>query len=115
MKLIQTRDELVQFARDMRVRPDWHEPDEQGLTADVFGRSFDNAGTWPLDRAAGPAAGRAYSSDPERSTEMYVVLYQSDDSSGTTRTPMAAVNLATLFAWASETSPHDDDAFGPNF
>lgn len=29
MKLIQTRDELRDLAKDLGVRPDWHEPDEQ--------------------------------------------------------------------------------------
>lgn len=106
MKRISSRAELAALARELEVRPDWHEPDEQGLTADVFGRSFDNAGSWPLDRAdsAGAPFGRTYSIEPERSTEMYVVLYQSPPGlgAGTYPEPVAAVNLASLFAWACE-------------
>lgn len=36
---------LFQAAAKAKVRHDWHEPDEQDLTATVRGTSFDNAGT----------------------------------------------------------------------
>ena len=42
--LIDNRDDLVFFASEIGMRLDWHEPDEQDLTALVFGQSFDNAG-----------------------------------------------------------------------
>lgn len=104
MKIIRTRAELRELARELAVRPDWHEPDEQGLTADVFGRTFDNAGFWPLDRSPETIhAGKVFTSDPERSTEMYVVLYQTMGA-GVYPQPVAAINLATLFAWACEPS-----------
>lgn len=85
MKLIQTRDELRELAKDLGVRPDWHEPDEQGVTAVVYGHQFDNAGFWPLDGIYTRA----------EILEQHAVLIRSGVA-------VAAVNLATLFAWASE-------------
>jgi hypothetical protein len=47
MKIITDRAEFAALARELGVRPDWHEPDEQGVRARVEGLSFDNAGFWP--------------------------------------------------------------------
>lgn len=110
MKRITTRAELVKLARELKVRPDWHEPGEENLTAQVHGTSFDNA--MPVGEWYGP--GR----DGVPHAELHVILYRVpsfSDYGGTEPEPLAAVNLATLFAWASEVSPHDDDTFGPNF
>lgn len=110
MKIIHTRAELVALARELGVHPDWHEPDEQSLTARVHGTSFDNAmtpGEW-----YGP--GR----DGVPRAELHVILYRVPswaDYGGSEPEPLAIVNLASLFAWASEVSPGDDDTFGPNF
>jgi hypothetical protein len=82
MRRIRTRDELVRLARGLKVRPDWHEPDEQGVTAQVSGASFDNAGFWGAGATIAPEA-----------LEMWVTLYKDGR-------PVAEVNLATLFAWA---------------
>lgn len=38
-----TAEKLVKWARDHKVRDDWHEPDEQGLSARVVGQKLDNA------------------------------------------------------------------------
>lgn len=86
MKQIRSKAELVKLADELGVRPDWHEPDEQEVTATTHGVSFDNAGFW----------GQEYRSsfDDREFTEQYVILHK-DDS------PVAAVNLATLFAWAT--------------
>jgi hypothetical protein len=82
LRRIDTREDLAQVARMLGVRMDWHEPDEQEVTARVYGDTFDNAGFWPA-------------TDPHRTgTEQYVVLYQDSE-------PVAAVNLATLLAWAT--------------
>ena len=35
---------LALFADERGMRVDWHEPDEQNVTAKVVGRKFDNAG-----------------------------------------------------------------------
>lgn len=43
---VDEREELAYFANEVGTRLDWHEPDEQDLTALHFGRSFDNAGFW---------------------------------------------------------------------
>lgn len=37
------RKELRKFAKEHGLRPSWHEPDEQEVTARVVGRSLDNA------------------------------------------------------------------------
>lgn len=81
MKRITERGELQALARELGVRPDWHEPDEQDVDATVRGISFDNAGFWP---------------EPSKIfEEMHVILWKGNE-------PVAAVNLATLCAWASE-------------
>lgn len=84
MKRIQTKADLTQLAHDLGVRPDWHEPDEQDVTATAHGVNFDNAGFWGTDST--------FSGD----SEQYVTLYQKGEA-------VAEINLATLFAWASGT------------
>lgn len=93
MKLITTRVELVALARGLGVRPDWHEPDEQGVSARVFGQGFDNAmppGLWMGNIEQGQ----------EPHAEQYVVLYE-QAAEEFEPTAVAAINLATLFAWAT--------------
>lgn len=87
IKRIETRDDLIALASELGMRPDWHEPDERGVRADVRGYSFDNAGFWGYAEVAredsiGPAG-----------LEMWVTLWQGDQ-------PVAEVNLATLLAFA---------------
>jgi hypothetical protein len=102
MKIIRTRAELRELARELGVRPDWHEPDEQSLTARVHGTSFDNAmgiGDWY-------GAGR----DGVPQAELHVILYRVpswSDFGGTEPEPLAVVNLATLFAWAADVERDD--------
>ena len=79
--------DLVELAARLGVRPDWHEPDEQGITALVSGHSFDNAGFWGTETGGLPPTAE----------EMSVVLCQVTNSG---LVPVAEVNLATLFAWA---------------
>lgn len=86
LRKIQTRDEFIELSKELGVRADWHEPDEQEVDVRVYGRSFDNAGFWPLQ------AGRPM---PGEIVERYIVFRKEDK-------PVAAVNLATLCAWASE-------------
>ena len=87
MEIITTRAELVELAQRLGVRRSWHEPDEQGLTVKVEGRSFDNAGFWPTAEAT------AYGM-PATSVEKHVIIRKDGQA-------VAAVNLATLFAWAT--------------
>lgn len=84
MKRIITRSDFVALAGELGVRRDWHEPDEQEVTARVWGSSFDNAGFWPHDDSG---------MDPGI-VEMYVMIYKDEEA-------VAVVNLATLCAWAS--------------
>jgi len=88
---IQYRDQLSEVAELLGVRPDWHEPDEQDVTAHIFGKSFDNAGFWPYNPTQ--PEDRCCGSLDSEGLEMYVELRQADK-------PIAHVNLATLFAFA---------------
>lgn len=83
--------ELEDFRRAYGLRPDWHEPDNNGVTAYVVGDHLDNA--------MGPTVERGFG-------ELNVVL-ASEQSSGTsfehaTFLPIAVVNLATLLSWATD-------------
>lgn len=83
---ITTRAELRELHAELGLRSDWHEPDERDVTAEVRGVSFDNAGFWP-------AEDRPFTA-PEI-IEQHVVLSRAGE-------PVAVVNLATLFAWATQ-------------
>lgn len=82
---IATQRDFIELSVSLGVRPDWHEPDEQYVTARVEGVSFDNAGFWPTN--AKPYAA------PEL-IEQHVIFTQNG-------VDVACVNLATLCAWAS--------------
>lgn len=48
MKRINSKEKLIELAKALGVRHDWHEPDEQSLTTvELRGNNFDNAGFWP--------------------------------------------------------------------
>lgn len=81
MKRINSRAELVELTTELGLGGDWHEPDQENVTVTVKGSKFDNAGFWP----DAPTHGR---------TERHVILKKNGK-------PVAAVNLATLFAWAT--------------
>lgn len=99
MRKITTRAQLLELAGELGTRPDWHEPDEQGLTADVAGGSFDNAGFWPAEERPFAA--------PEV-IEMHVTLHRDG-------APVAVVNLATLFAWAAGFDERTPRGSGPDW
>lgn len=106
MRIITTRQQLIDLARELGVRSDWHEPDEQGLTARVEGFTFDNAGFWPM----ADALRSGYLTT--RSVEQHVILsrMEYDDDNGSrvydqhNSEDIAAINLATLLAWACGTT-----------
>lgn len=83
MKEIHTPQALADLAQELGLRESWHEPDEQGIHAEVTGRKFDNAGFW----------GTGINVTGER--EMTVKIFQDG-------VPVAEVNLATLCAWATK-------------
>jgi hypothetical protein len=89
MRVIHTREEFRDLATRLGVRADWHEPDEQDVSARVEGESFDNAGFWPQSTTR-PI--------PAEILEMHVVITCDGEDA-------AVVNLANLCAWASEPSP----------
>jgi hypothetical protein len=99
MKHISTKEELVEVKAELGVREDWHEPDEQDVDVEVHGNVFDNAGAWGLDTQA-----------PYEAVEKFIVLKKNGQ-------PVAEVNLATLFAWASSLPKKDEQVlpdFGPS-
>lgn len=82
---------LAEFAREHSLRPDWHEPDEQGVGARVIGTHLDNA--------MGANAGRTVAPDGHDFTEFNVVLTVEDEDG--VPQDAAVVNLATLLAVAA--------------
>lgn len=86
MKRIISRGQLIELAEELGVQQGWHKPDEQGITARVEGVTFDNAGFWPATDDGFIA--------PEM-VEHHVILTRDGED-------VAAVNLATLFAWTTD-------------
>jgi hypothetical protein len=83
------RSELTALADGLKLRPDWHEPDNREVNAVLHPGDFDNAGFWGTDEAGEPVT---YG---EGQCEAWVELEHDG-------LPVAQVNLATLFAWAAE-------------
>lgn len=88
MRHIYHRSDLAEVARQLGVRPDWHEPDEQNVDAIVVGQDHQ------LDNAMG--------ADPNGRHEPNVIITKNG-------TGVAVVDLATLLAWASG---YQDDSVG---
>lgn len=74
--VIHNKKELIELAEKLKVRNDWHEPDEQGLDIRVTGYRFDNAHC--------DLAGHEYA----------VIIYKDGEA-------VAVVNIALLLAWAT--------------
>ncbi len=85
---INTPEQLHLLAASLGVRPDWHEPDEQRVTAVVRGKNFDNAGFWGREKN-----GKLRTFGPGHQ-ETWVELFQDGQA-------VAEINLADLLAWAS--------------
>lgn len=83
---------VAEFAREHGLRPDWHEPDEQGVGARIIGTHLDNAFGAMAGRSVSPLDGRDFS-------EFNVILTVEDDE-GVPR-DAAVVNLASLLAIAA--------------
>lgn len=79
--------QLRALARQLGVRDNWHEPDEQDVTAIVRGTEFDNAGFWGHD------AKGARDAHFDGRQEIWVELFKDGQ-------PVAEINLATLLAMA---------------
>jgi len=85
IECIRSKEQLQELAKRLGVRSDWHEPDEQGLEAVIFGKGLDNA--------MGSGYGVTKALEPDQDGEMNVVLLKDGE-------PCAAINLAWLLAWA---------------
>lgn len=86
--------DLEAFRSLRHLRNDWHEPDEQGITAYVIGNHLDNA--------MGPTVEHGHG-------ELNVVIATETDVEGAgtsfekaTFRPVAVVNLASLLSWATD-------------
>lgn len=103
MERINDRAAFVAWARARGMRPDWHEPDEQGVTARVEGTplDFDNCGYWPTDQGYA----RTWGNEPR--SELHLILSEQsiEEGKAVRGQDLAAVNLADLCAWASEPHP----------
>lgn len=73
LESIETREDMLRVFNELEPREDWHEPDEQGITVQITGKTFDNANV---------------------EGEILVLLLKDGE-------PKYVVNLATLFAIAS--------------
>lgn len=80
--------QLKFLASELGVRHDWHEPDDQNVSAEVRGGWLDNAGYWGSLSALLPVT------DDQK--ELWVVIKHNGE-------PVAEVNLATLLAFACGT------------
>jgi len=79
LREIKTKKQLQQLAKDLNVREDWHEPDEQDVSVAIDGERFDNAGI-------------------DGEINVYIIRDER---------LIARVNLATLFAFACGTYEGD--------
>jgi hypothetical protein len=89
IKRINSREELKVLARELGVRPDWHEPDEQGVNALVSGHMLDNAGFWGQGGTG---------TVPSWAQELWVTITVEEE--GVRPRGVAEVNLAMLLAWS---------------
>ena len=89
MKRINSAKELNELAKELRVRPDWHEPDEQEVNARIIGSHLDNA------MGADP--------DADKKVDVYHDLHWGEYNVVITKKgkDVAVVNLAELLAWGS--------------
>lgn len=80
---INTSQALADFADVFGLRADWHEPDEQGIAAEIIGTHLDNA-MGPNTRARG-----------ESHCEFNVILKHHGKE-------VAVTNLATILSWGAQ-------------
>ena len=94
MEHIDNKSELQALAKQLGVRPDWHEPDEQGVDVVMKGTKFDNAGFWGETGIASRQELIDQGYAPSQ-LEKWVVIKKHGK-------PVAEVNLATLFSLACQ-------------
>jgi hypothetical protein len=104
---IDSREELAEFAKRHGLRANWHEPDEQGVSARVVGTNLDNAfGSHGHDFDNAMYTGAEPSSTFSNlftGHELRVVLEVEGYDDGEAFTEeKAVINLASLLAWAAD-------------
>jgi hypothetical protein len=95
VKQINTRDDLRAFAAEYKLRPDWHEPDEQGINTRIRGMHLDNAMGSTMNDLG----------DANKHGEFNIVLTHTawnDIEEVDITEDVAVVNLSTLLSWAAE-------------
>lgn len=91
---IQTPEDLDALADDLGVRADWHEPDEQNVSAYIRGNHLDNAmGSTMRDIG-----------DDNSSGEFNIVIQKDGED-------VAVINLATLLSWGASIVRRRSEAF----
>lgn len=82
---VNSPEDLAALAQTLRVRPDWHEPDEQEVDVRIRGNHLDNAMGSTM---------RDIGDDNEAGEYNIVITREGRD--------VAVVNLATLLSWGAE-------------
>lgn len=83
--------DLMMFRNQHGVREDWHEPDNQNISARIIGRHLDNA--------MGSTTRHEHT---DWGGEFNVVLTRMDETDREIQEDLAVVNLATLLSWAAQ-------------
>ncbi|QNE18153.1 hypothetical protein F1D05_09940 [Kribbella qitaiheensis] len=96
MQLITDRSEFTQFTEDNLSSTDWQHAAESYLDARVEGRAFTAHGHWPRESQ------RTLKQPLEQHVILSRVIRDNFTGAVMVSTDIAAVNLATLFAWAAE-------------
>ena len=93
MKLINSAKELNELAKELGVRLDWHEPDEQEVNVRIIGSHLDNA--MGADPDADEKVDVSHYPDGTLHWGEYNVVITKEGKD------VAVVNLAELLAWGS--------------
>lgn len=96
VKPLHTKQDLIAFAKEHGLRPDWHEPDEQGISARLIGSHLDNA--------MGATMRPLPQDDPTNPHGEFNIVLSKSHTYEQDEVPVdiAVVNLADLLAWAAQ-------------
>ena len=89
IECIRDAEQLAALADRLGLRRDWHEPDEQEVSARLVGTHLDNA------MGPGFIRGKSDTELEDPMTEFYAIIEHDGEQ-------VAAVSICSLLAWASE-------------
>jgi len=101
VKVISTRKDFIELRKKLGLRTSWHEPDEQGITVQIYGTVLDNAGFWGTVQVVENYFSEIHGRQSVK-VEQFVVFYKNGKA-------VAEANLATLFAWVSQEGDDEKD------